>query len=378
MRELFPIALLYAWIQVIAHLFLSQNAFFALTMGWRLGTDFGWFRDQLHLFSNLLLLTLYSLFVTGMVQKLWKRSKDLLEVTGLSFVATWTLIGSSSMALDRPLVAQPAWLLYALFVFFLVAIIKGSDRYLRRWPILPWIIGIGLVSLAYQLANGLSDYSISGLFLRMETLFSTIIGDGPVHYFSVLTWSLLGPLLLFLGLPIPKILTYPSTDFESLSLNIEAILSKKDIPYPFTLYTIQAPFALVGGVGVMMGLYLAIYSYHKFKGKNISKAFKWSFLPLLLNQPLPFLLTVPVFFQPLVLVPMILSTLVLECLTILLIHFQWLRPTVYQVPDGTPSVLFGYLASNGDIRYLIYMIAMLLLSVAIYWPFVARMKGVGK
>ena len=67
---------------------------------------------------------------------------------------------------------------------------------------------------------------------------------------------------------------------------------------------------------------------------------------------------------------MIVSTVLTELLGALALSLHLLNPAVYATPVGTPSILFGFLASNGDWRYLVFTLALLVMSIFIYRPFV--------
>ena len=143
------------------------------------------------------------------------------------------------------------------------------------------------------------------------------------------------------------------------------------VSHLFTLYTVQDAFALYGGVGLLLALGIAILLISRRYHINTSyKMAGLSFIPLVFDQPLPLLLSFPILFQPLLLIPMLLTTLVAELLGACCLAIGLINPAVYEVPTGTPNFLFGFLASNGDWRYLLVTIIILVISVMIYLPFV--------
>ena len=128
---------------------------------------------------------------------------------------------------------------------------------------------------------------------------------------------------------------------------------------------------MFGGVGLILALAIAVFiesrrrSYPPYRRLAL-----WTMIPIIFDQNLPFLLGLPVILQPILLLPMVVTTLIAEGLGALCLQLGWLGPSVYTVPNGTPSLLFGFLASNGDWRYLLVTLVILVLSVLIYLPFV--------
>ena len=187
--------------------------------------------------------------------------------------------------------------------------------------------------------------------------------------------SILGIFTMIFGLYVPNALSYPTFSLPVAMDNYTAALntSSTGIPHLLTLYTLQNPFALFGGIGLLLPLAVAIYIESK-KGRNKQKEHLalLTIVPLLFDQNLPLLFGLPVLFQPILLIPMIISTLFAESLGALCLYFKFLSPAVYKTPTGTPNLLFGFLASDGNWRYFIIIFIILLVSVAVYRPFVKK------
>ena len=69
---------------------------------------------------------------------------------------------------------------------------------------------------------------------------------------------------------------------------------------------------------------------------------------------------------------MAISTALAEALGAICLSLGFLKPAIYDVPAGTPNLLFGFLASNGDWRYLLVVGVILVVSAGIYYPFVRK------
>ena len=55
-----------------------------------------------------------------------------------------------------------------------------------------------------------------------------------------------------------------------------------------------------------------------------------------------------------------------------------LAPAVYWVPSGTPTILFGGLASHNMLLYVLVMIGLLALDVVIFWRVVQELHKSGE
>ncbi|HHU9947393.1 TPA: hypothetical protein ACULGJ_005037, partial [Escherichia coli] len=107
-------------------------------------------------------------------------------------------------------------------------------------------------------------------------------------------------------------------------------------------YTVKNSFAMFGGIGILLSLFLAVlYESRKLQSKNYYKLTLLTLTPLIFDQNLPFLVGLPVILQPILFIPMVLTTIFAEAFGALMLYLKFVDPAVYTVPSGTPSLLFG-------------------------------------
>ncbi|ATO54236.1 PTS transporter subunit EIIC [Loigolactobacillus coryniformis] len=141
-----------------------------------------------------------------------------------------------------------------------------------------------------------------------------------------------------------------------------------NIPYPINLHAIYDTYAFVGGSGMLLALLIAIL--WRARDQRVQQTAKISFLPVLFNLNSPMFVGLPVLFNPLLVIPFIVTPIV-ACLVAWLFVSLHLMPTaVYPVPLTTPGFLKGFLATGGNWVSLLVGILNLLIATIIYLPFV--------
>lgn len=126
-------------------------------------------------------------------------------------------------------------------------------------------------------------------------------------------------------------------------------------------------FAGAGGTGMTMGLVIAIFIFSK-REDNRAIA-KISIAPSLFN-----INETVTFGLPLVLNPILgIAFIIVPCIGLLvgwfLMSIEFCPPAVLEVPWTTPPLLYGFLATGGKIMGAVSQGIVLLLSIAIYTPF---------
>lgn len=370
LSDLFPLAVAYAFLQIIVALFLKPNSFFPMTLGIDWFEKMWWLDHLISDLSSVILCLLYSLFVTLIVCDYLGSSKSRPLPTIFSFLFTWLMYSTIHLGMGQKEYTYPAWMLLIGTSVLIVALVKLGRRFFSKIPYMDWITFIGGIYGTQLLAN---KFTFRDILTNLQGLWSLAVSWEPVHYYSVAAWSLVGPVCVFLGIPVPEFLSNPTADLASATTNMTAVLSKQKVPYPFTLYTLQNSFAIIGGVGFLFGLALSIYIFHKKQGKRLGARYTLSVIAMLFNQPLPFLMAYPILLNPILLIPMLLSTLVSIAIGVLAIYSKVVFPSLYTVPTGTPHILFAYLASNACLGYLILIPLVIAVSTTIYYPFVKKL-----
>ena len=96
----------------------------------------------------------------------------------------------------------------------------------------------------------------------------------------------------------------------------------------------------------------------------------WATIPTLFEVGLPLMIGIPLFLNPLYVIPFVVAPVVNVVVAALLIQMGAIIPAVYPVPLGTPGPLIAYLGTNGHWLCLMVGILLLVLDVLIYLPFV--------
>ncbi|MGT2934091.1 PTS sugar transporter subunit IIC [Streptococcus catagoni] len=373
LRQLMPLSLIYAWLQIMDSVFLAPDSFFVETSHLVIYSESWMFfaSQMVQVFSKIVMTIIASYFVFLILmsyQELQKRPPSFLPTFG--FLLTWILFGESGF--NNHFVHQPYWFLLALLAF---SILFFEKRIKFKSSLSPAIIVTVLVCLSAHLAHYLSmDSDLSPNSLLQDYL-SSLIGDGPRSLLQVILWSGLAIFLQDFGLFVPDILQKPSKELLVYSENLNATLSKQveHLPHLFSFYTLRDSFAMFGGIGILLALVLAVLIESRRGHNNDNQRMGFLCLaPILFDQNLPFLVGFPIILQPLFIFPMLVTTALAEIFGAILLALGWLSPAVYSVPKGTPSLFFGFLASNGDWRYLFVILIIISFSVVIYLPFVKR------
>ena len=96
----------------------------------------------------------------------------------------------------------------------------------------------------------------------------------------------------------------------------------------------------------------------------------WSTLPAIFNANLPLMLGIPIIFNPIFIIPILVTPLLNMFLGSVTIGLGLLPPLVYPVPAGTPGLLTPLIASGGNWLGILITIVLLVIDVLIYIPFV--------
>lgn len=152
--------------------------------------------------------------------------------------------------------------------------------------------------------------------------------------------------------------------------NTQAYLSHQPIPHIFAegFYNF---FICTGGSGATMGLVLAMMMS---KSRYYKSLGRMSFAPSLfcINEPVIF--GVPMVFNPLMMLPLIITPMLLCTLSYFLMTFNIIGRPVLQIPWTMPPLLNGYFATGGNIPAALWSGVMIIISTIIYYPFFRLME----
>ena len=244
------------------------------------------------------------------------------------------------------------------------------------------MIPIGIVLVVFALLNFtlslFSDAGLNGLvFDIIQAPLSGMVGN----VFAVIVFAMLSNLLWFLGIHGPNTLGgVRDPIFAQLGNANTAFIAENGttvgIPYPFNWGALNDGFANYGGSGMTLGLIIAIFLFSK--REEYRSLGKLSILPGLFNINEPIIFGLPIVLNPLMIVPFVLTPVVNIVIGYFAISTGFMDPIGYGVPWTTPGPLIPYIGSGGDIMGLVVGLFCLVVSVAMYSPFVIMANAEAK
>lgn len=156
--------------------------------------------------------------------------------------------------------------------------------------------------------------------------------------------------------------------------NLAAVLNHPGwhLPHPVTIHTVINVYAGFGGSGMLLGLLLAIFLT---RSTHQQRRIGWlSLLPTLGNYGAPLMVGVPVILSPLMGIPFLLAPLATTLLSWVCIRLSWVPAVAYPLAKGMPGPLMAYLGTGGSWAALLLAVVNLLVSTAIYYPFVKWLR----
>lgn len=127
-------------------------------------------------------------------------------------------------------------------------------------------------------------------------------------------------------------------------------------------------YAHIGGAGSTLGLIIALLFSKRRQHNQIAK---YATLPALFNINELLIFGIPIVFNRFLLIPFVLTPIVTTTIARLCLELNFVSIDPSQTHWNTPALLSGYL-SSGNISGVILQLLLILISAAIYWPFVKR------
>lgn len=121
-----------------------------------------------------------------------------------------------------------------------------------------------------------------------------------------------------------------------------------------------------GGTGATIGLVLLMV---RSKSRTYKSLGDLCIAPgiFCINEPVTY--GFPIVFNPIMMIPYILTPMISVGLTYILMYFNVIGRVVAMIPWTTPPVLSGFLCTGGDWRAALWQIVLIFISVCIYYPF---------
>lgn len=149
--------------------------------------------------------------------------------------------------------------------------------------------------------------------------------------------------------------------------NMDALKNGEALPNIVTKPFLDA-FGWMGGGGMIICLVIAIMIASKREDyRSITKV---GIVPSLFNVSEPLMFGIPVVFNPLLGIPLIIVPIVTVTLAYYATAFGLIAKTSVLIPWTTPPIISGYLATNGDWKASLLQVILIAIGVLIYIPFV--------
>lgn len=149
--------------------------------------------------------------------------------------------------------------------------------------------------------------------------------------------------------------------------NMDALKNNQELPNIVTKPFLDA-FGWMGGGGMIICLVIAIMIGSKREDyRSITKV---GIIPSLFNVSEPLMFGIPVVFNPLLGIPLIVVPSVTVAIAYYATAFGLIAKTSVLIPWTTPPIISGYLATNGDWKASVLQIILIAIGILIYLPFV--------
>lgn len=126
-------------------------------------------------------------------------------------------------------------------------------------------------------------------------------------------------------------------------------------------------FIYIGGSGATLGLAIALFAAKSKYAKTLSKT---AFIPSLFNINEPLMFGAPVVLNPSLIIPFIFAPLINAVIAWFATTLGLINPVVAIAPWTLPGPIGAFLATGSDWRALVLNVLLIILSTAIYYPFV--------
>lgn len=234
-----------------------------------------------------------------------------------------------------------------------------------------WLVGFGFNHLPKAWVFGGTLLTTVGLRLGWTHLVQAQVSTLGAPRGAWLIW--INGALGWLGVPTPIDPMMPMLTSPQDTANLKAALAHHALVNPLTIGTLYRPYAMFGGVGMTLGLIIAILLIDQRLDK---RRLAWWSLPMsLVNLNLPLMLGYRIWLNPVMLIPYFSAPLASCAIVWSALKLHLINASVYQVPPTTPGPMIAWLTTNGNWPALIVALLCLLVSVFIYLPFVKKVAG---
>jgi PTS system cellobiose-specific IIC component len=201
--------------------------------------------------------------------------------------------------------------------------------------------------------------AISWLLSPIAKAVNTLPGYALYHMLCGLVFFCGINSMVVIGVVMPFVLQFGAA-------NEQALIAGEPLKYAVTWATDSMIWS--GGTGATIGLVLLMSVIAK--SKYFRTLGRMSLLPGVFNINEPIIFGVPICFNPLFLIPYVLTPGILAASTYAVMNAGFVAmPSVTNLPWTTPPIIIGFLMSNGTLSTTIWSALVVVISLVIFYPF---------
>lgn len=211
---------------------------------------------------------------------------------------------------------------------------------------------------AHELVNGLIQAPLQNVFQGLGGVISVLLIQNGLWWSGIHGVSIMYPIT-------------ETTLLVAIQENSAAFMANNPLPHIVTKPFLDS-FAFMGGGGQTIGLLISLFIVAKRDEHKVMSKLAAPGTIFNINEPLIFGL--PIMFNPILLVPFLLTPVVCATIAYTVTYMGFISKTSVLIPWTTPPVLSAFLATSGDWRAAVLAVLLIGLSVLIYLPFVLAMS----
>lgn len=234
------------------------------------------------------------------------------------------------------------------------------------FPVIATIVTISAINFGISEVTGLSLYTI--IYTMVQKPLESVMQGLP----GVLILILVAQLFWVIGIHGNQIVKPVREPLLNAAILANTDLVNQGITDPSKLNIINMSFwdvyMSMGGSGVTIGLLIAIFLVSKREDyKGIARL---SIAPGIFNINETVTFGLPIMLNPIMAIPFVITPLVTGTIGYVLTSVGFADVLVYAIPWTTPPILSAWLASGGSLSSVATQIICIVVSIAIYIPFV--------
>ncbi|MGM9975205.1 MAG: PTS sugar transporter subunit IIC [Clostridiaceae bacterium] len=238
-----------------------------------------------------------------------------------------------------------------------------SRSFNRLIPVILTMIFFGTIRIITDIIGmPLNDLIFKIIQTPFTSVVNSVLGLGVIYLLYMLLW----------GLGIHSAFIFNSILEPIYLASLTANAAAHDLGNPMTSIMTK-PFldsvAFMGGAGNMIALIIAILIVSR--REDYRSIAKLGLVPALFNISEPIMFGLPVVMNPILIIPMILSTFIGLIIGSVATSLGIMAHTYILIPWTTPPIISAFLATGGHVLSAVVALVILVLSVFIYMPFVA-------